>query len=164
MTMRCVDLTDVEKRLPNSLFDYLSRVDHIYISSKIESVDRIDFLKSLGVTKVIDLKCRDEVDFNDEKEFLGVGIEYKNIPISGVCDFTQKNIQEFSELIKNSKGKILLYCKSGNRAVALLTLNSCLVCGHPKKRALEIREKLDFENTDLQKSVKQIIENGRLDN
>ncbi len=98
MTMRCVDLTDVEKRLPNSLFDYLSRVDHIYISSKIESVDQIDFLKSLGVTKVIDLKCRDEVDFNDEKEFLGVGIEYKNIPISGVCDFTQKIYKSFLSL------------------------------------------------------------------
>ena len=155
MTMRCVDLTDVEKRLPNSLFDYLSRVDHIFISSKIESVEQIDFIKNLGVTTVI--------DFNDAEEFHNNGIKYKNIPISGVSDFTQENLQEFSELIKNSSGKILLYCKSGNRAVALLTLNSCLVCGHPKRRALEIREKLDFENTDLQKSVKQIIENGRLD-
>lgn len=160
--MKCLNLTDIQFDLPKNQFDHFIRVDHLYIGSKIDSLEQIDFLKSIGIKNVIDLKSTEETSFNDEKEFKKAGIGYINFPITNIAELEFEILQKFGNLISQNEEKLLVYCMSGNRVGALLALNSCFICGHPKKRALEFGEKVGMRSLNTKASVSELLEKGRI--
>lgn len=160
--MKCFNLTDIQIDIPKNRFDHFIRVDHLYIGSKVSCLEQIDFLKSIGIKKVIDLKSSDETSFNDKEEFEKVGISYLNLPITNIAEIEFEEVQQFGNLINQNEDNILIYCMSGNRVGALLALNSCLVCGHPKKRALEFGQKIGMDNPNTKAVISKLLEEGRL--
>lgn len=160
--MKCLNLKDIDTNISKNNFDHFLRVDHIYIGSKVDSSEQIEFLKSIGVKNVVDLKFSGETSFNDKEEFERMGINYFNLPITDIAELKFEELQEFGNLISQSEGKTLVYCMSGNRVGAILALNSCLVCGHPKKRALEFGEKIGLKNPKTKEVISELLEKGRL--
>ena len=160
--MKCLNLTDIDFQLAKNQFDHLIRVDHLYLGSKIFSSDQIDFVKSLGVNRVIDLKSSEETPFLDKQEFENTGIEYFNLPIQDLETLSFDELQEFGKLINHKSGKVLVYCMSGNRVGALLALNACIVCGHPKKRSLEFGERIGMKNPNTKQIISELLEIGHL--
>lgn len=160
--MKCLNLTDIQFDLPKGQFDHFMRVDHLHIGSKVDSLDQINFLKSIGIKNVIDLKSKEETSFNDKDEFQKAGISYFNIPITNIIDLNYEVLQKFGKLISKNESKTLVYCMSGNRVGAILALNACFVCGHPKKRALEFGERVGMKNPNIKALVSQLLEEGRI--
>lgn len=162
MIMKCLNLTDIELNLALDKFKHFVRVDHLYISSCLKNQEQVLFLKSLNIKNVIDLKSPDETTFKDEKEFEKSEINYINIPIVNIDELKFEQLTYFGSLINKGRGKTLIYCMSGNRVSALLALNSCLICGHPKKRALEFGEKVGMKDFNTKVIVSNLLEKGRL--
>lgn len=159
--MKCLNLTDIDTNTSENKFDHFLRVDHLYIGSKVDSSEQIEYLKSIGIKNVIDLKSSDESSFNDKEEFERMGINYFNLPITNIAELKFEELQEFGNRISQNEGKTLVYCMSGNRVGAILALNSCLVCGHPKKRALEFGEKIGMKNLSTKAIISELLEKGR---
>ena len=160
--MKCLNLTDIQFDFPDKQFEHFLRVDHLFIGSKIDNSKQIDFLKSMDIKTVIDLKFREETLFDDEKEISKAGINYHHLPIKSFIDFEFEKLQRFGQLISKNEKKILVYCMSGNRVGALLALNACFVCGHPKKRALEFGEKVGMKNINTKVLISELLEKGSL--
>jgi protein tyrosine phosphatase (PTP) superfamily phosphohydrolase (DUF442 family) len=160
--MKCLNLTDIQFDLSKNQFDHFIRVDHLYIGSKVDNLEQIEFLKSIGIKNVIDLKSIEETSFNDRDEFQKAGISYFNLPITNIAELEFEKLQRFGNLISQDGGKTLVYCMSGNRVGAVLALNACFVCGHPKKRALAFGEKVGMKNPNTKTSVSELLEKGRM--
>ncbi len=160
--MKCLNLTDIQFDLPKNQFDHLIRVDHLYIGSKVDNSEQIEFLKSIGVKNVIDLKSTGETSFNDKEIFEKADIAYFNLPITDIAELEFEKLQKFGNLISQDEGKTLVYCMSGNRVGALLALNACFVCGHPKKRALDFGERVGMKNPNTKALVFELLEKGRI--
>lgn len=160
--MKCLNLTDIQYNFTDNQFDHLVRADHIYIGSKIESNEQIDFLKTLKIESVIDLKKREETSFKDKEQFEEVGINYFNLPITNFNYLNFETLQTFGTIISQNENRMFIYCMSGNRAGALLALNTCLICGHPKDRALNFGEKVGMKQAGTKKIISDLLEKGRI--
>jgi len=80
-----------------------------------------------GYTTVIDLRTKGEDRGLDEAEVIAdLGMEYVELPIAGVDAINFDNARALDELIKESKGPVLIHCGSGNRVGALLALRKSL--------------------------------------
>lgn len=158
--MKCLNLTDIDLDLKQSVFDHLARVDHLFVGSKVISKEQIIFLKSLGIERAIDLKGSNETDFDDQSEFTKQGVEYIHFPITDLGNINFSQLEEFGKLINHHPAKTLVYCASGNRVGALLALNSCLICGHPKQRAFDFGVKIGMNRGNTQEFVHGILLQG----
>lgn len=157
--MNCINLTDITPSIENEYFDFLSRVDNIYIASKINSKEQIEFIKTLDVDLAIDLKEKHETLFRDQKAFEETGIPYVNMPVSNVEKIDFEFLSEFQKLIANHDKKILVYCASGNRVGALLALYFAFICGHPKARAFEVGKKAGMHRENTQTLIWEKLNN-----
>ncbi len=156
--MNQIDLTDIESLIKNDLIERLYRVDYLYCSSKITSREQIEWLKSLQIKLVVDLKQSHETDFSDREEFERAGIDYIHFPISSLAELSFSDLRELAEaLISDSEPK-LIYCMSSNRVGALLTLIFTYVLGHPKQRALEVGKKLGLDKEGLISQVNLLLD------
>lgn len=160
--IRCLNLSDIHVESEKMGLDHLTRVDHLYIGSKINSSEQVDYLKSLDIKTVIDLKSCDETTFNDEQVFKEAGLKYFNLPISNLADLKFDDLKELSDLINDGQHKTLIYCGSGNRAGAILALSSCLICGHPKQRAIDFGLKVGIKSSETKDLIIKILEKGQL--
>ncbi|MGB0452983.1 MAG: hypothetical protein ACPGJV_04640 [Bacteriovoracaceae bacterium] len=159
--MKCLDLTDIQSNFPENTFEHFIRVGNLYIASKIESSEQLNFIKMMGINHAIDLKSHDETSFNDKEECRKAGIKYSNFPVNRVEEIDFDYLQNFKETI-NQDSKTLIYCISGNRVGALLTLYASLVDGHPKKRAIEFGEKVGMRNELTKNAIYQILNKENL--
>ena len=146
--MNCLNLLDIDSEIKFPEFKHLIRVDNIYVGAAITSARQIEILKSLGVIVVVNLQNIKKTPFNDEEEFNKYGLGYKYFPIKDLSKIDFNFLQKFGELINYKTQKFFLYSLTGDRAAALLALNSCLVCGHPKTRAMEFGIKLGVRHQE----------------
>ena len=75
-----LDLTDINLDLECKLFKKIVRIDDLLFSSKITTADQVSYLQNMSVKLVIDLKNKNETEFEDEKVFTEAGIKYLNYP------------------------------------------------------------------------------------
>lgn len=154
-----IDMTEVQK-IDYSPFTHLVKADNLYIASKLENHQQLDYLKDLDLSVAIDMKLKDETDFDDEKEITKLGIEYVYFPIESIEDVSFEQLEKLYEILSCDKTKKLVYCMSGNRVGALLALTQSFLGGHPKKRSLEFGQKTGLTRDSLIERVKNILERG----
>ncbi len=155
--MNKLDLTDIEESIEINGFNHFSRVDNIFCSSKITDEKQVSDLKKFNIKKVVDLKLEDETSFDDQKVMTSNGLNYIHFPVSSFDSIAFENLQKFSEYIESSDQNILVYCMSSNRVGAMLSLYLAKICGHPKKRAIEIGTKMGMKRESLQEKIMEII-------
>lgn len=132
--MRNLNLKTIQSIEPQKNFNFLSCTDEVYFGSKKTSEKQLDYLSQLGIKKVIDLKIENESGYCDEEEFEKIGIRYHNFSISKITDVDFTAVRDFSEILSDTKGRVLIYCMSGNRVGALMALYAALTCGHPNSK------------------------------
>ena len=82
-------------------------------------------LKAAGVTTVINLRPESEhSDFNESQLAASLGLKYQHLPIAGAGDINTENAAQLDRLLRESDGKVLVHCASGNRVGALFALRA----------------------------------------
>ena len=152
-----LDLTDINLDLECKLFKKIVRIDDLLFSSKITTADQVSYLQNMSVKLVIDLKNKNETEFEDEKVFTEAGIKYLNYPITNIENVSFEMLCRIKNEIENSNDHKLIYCMSGNRVGALFTLILSEVLGHPKERAFEYGCKVGMNKEELMEKVKNRI-------
>lgn len=102
-------------------YEHLCRYGNIYIGGQ-PSKEQIEWLRSEGVTQVVNLRTPKEIrEFSrknyDAGEYIeSLGIQYTEVPVGGGKD--RKHPDKLAEIstVLNKGEKALLYCKSGARA------------------------------------------------
>lgn len=110
--MKILNLTDTEESIKTPYFEHLARVDNLYLSTKIENDNQIKFLKDLNIEFAIDLKQKEETNFDDKNSFQKAGIDYFNLPVSDISKVSFNSLYLISELLENKDKNVLLYCFS----------------------------------------------------
>lgn len=151
--MKGIDLTKIESEIDSSPFDVLHKLDNIYISSKVDSQDKLSFLKEKEIRLAIDLKRPEETSIDDADEFQKENIEYLSIPVADFSDVSLSELEIIDKVVKSTEGNILIYCMSGNRVAALLALYLVKVCGHPKSRAVDLAKKIGLTKEALENKL-----------
>ncbi|MCD4711246.1 MAG: hypothetical protein K8R52_10390, partial [Bacteroidales bacterium] len=81
-------------------YENLFRFDNFYLSGQ-PTLELLRWLKSQGVTKIINLRSGEENTtfaeeaYNEEAVAKELGFEYKNIPVEGITDYTPEKLQDF---------------------------------------------------------------------
>ncbi|XQW83884.1 TIGR01244 family sulfur transferase [Thalassotalea piscium] len=119
---------------------------YVYIADQVNTSD-IETLKALGIHAVINNRPDNEEvgqPLSDElsKSMKASGIEYAYLPITP-CVYTETNIEEFSVLFNAMKKPILLFCRTGNRAVNLWALSQMNKYG--KKNVIDKAKNIGFD-------------------
>ena len=120
-------------------------------------------LKKSGRGLVINVRTPQEMEALkkegfDEHAFLdSLGISYINIPVGGGAGFTKEAIKKINEAIQNHHGKVMIHCRTANRAtmswVAWLInyrdmlVNDAFAFGRKMQLNLEMEYLLGYELT-----------------
>lgn len=147
------DLTDFQN-LSGLYIDQLTRVDNIYFGSKICTIEQVQFINSLDIKTVIDLKQASETDFDDKSAFQTVKINYVSFPISNFDEVNYDDLKKLKSVFEIMKGPYLIYCMTSNRVGALMALYLCYICGHPKKRAFDFGKRIGMKKERLVEEIK----------
>jgi protein tyrosine phosphatase (PTP) superfamily phosphohydrolase (DUF442 family) len=127
----------------------LFRYQNYYISGQ-PTLEALQWLKSQGVTKVINLRTEKEnSDYSeyayDEKTFTQEsGFEYYSIPVDGSKDYTPEKLEAFIKLMNNDE-KILIHCLSAVRATNFFMAYLIKYKGYTVNKAVEIGRSLNFQ-------------------
>jgi uncharacterized protein (TIGR01244 family) len=83
----------------------------------------LDVIAEAGFGAVIDFRGVDEDrGFDEQAEVESRGLRYVSIPVSGSDDISFDNAAILDQVLSETDGPVLLHCKSGNRAAAVLAL------------------------------------------
>lgn len=115
-----------------------------------------DYLKGLGINKVINLRPTTEViEFNQCDLMRKLNIDYHLIAISNGNDLTKNTIKELVNTLPTNGELCLFHCASGNRVGALLALKAYWFDGCNAEQAIQLG--LDSGLSKLLPVVKKII-------
>jgi uncharacterized protein (TIGR01244 family) len=95
----------------------LASAGDVYVGGQ-PSREALDWLKSEGVTTVVNLRTQPEMDNRDRVPYdEAAGLEYVHIPLGGEdAPYTPEALARFAEAVAASEGKVLLHCTVGWRA------------------------------------------------
>ena len=129
-------------------FPDLYHYHNFYIAGQV-SLEALEWLKSKGVTKIINFRTQQEMteftktSYNEALQTKIMGFEYYNIDVLGLSGYNDENLQKFIPLI-NTDEKILIHCMTGIRAndffMAYLIKNQ----GYSIEEALNVGRQIKF--------------------
>jgi len=129
-------------------YQNLFRFDNFYLSGQ-PTLELLRWLKSQGVTKIINLRSEEENStfaeeaYNEQAVAKELGFEYKNIPVEGITDYNPEKLQDFSELI-NEDEKILIHCRSAGRVTNFFMGYLIKTCGYSLNEAIAVGKEVKF--------------------
>ena len=98
---------------------YLWQVDNIYLAGQ-PSEESFDKLKEMGISKILNMRSADEIDFKFEIDACErLGFEYFQFPIVKDGELIPEQCKKLSEMI-NTEEKWFIHCGSANRIAAWL--------------------------------------------
>lgn len=113
-------------------------------------------LKERGITTVINLRgLNEKLGFDEAAELEKLGMDYVQIPMSSAADLTKENALKLDDALKNSKGKTVVHCASGNRVGALLALREFQIKGKSAEEAMAFGKTAGM--TKLASAVKELL-------
>jgi len=119
------------------------------------------YLKSLGVSKVINLRPTTEVIAFDQCQLMQkLALDYHLIMISDGRDLTKEAVQRLVYILPTDESRCLFHCASGNRVGALLALKAYWFDGFEAEEAIQFG--LDSGMTKLLPVVTKLIEETAL--
>ena len=100
-------------------YENLFRFQNYYLSGQ-PTLEALKWLKSEGVTRIINLRTVDENEvfareaYNEEAVAKSLGYDYYHIPVDGLADYSPEKLMEISEQV-NVDEKILIHCRGAGR-------------------------------------------------
>ena len=119
--------------------------------------EQFDSLKAAGVSRVVNLRMKDENGTGwEEQHAKDSGIEFVRLEINGKDGLTRENVDSFAKLLAEStNGSTLVSCGSSNRVGAMFALKAYWVDKLPKEEALAIGTKAGMKS--LQPAVEALF-------
>lgn len=95
------------------------------LSASQPTPEQLKQLANAGVKHVINLRDKNEMDWNEAELVTSLGMKYYSLPISGAQDISVENAQKLSTIMAELKGEpMLLHCASSNREGALIAISA----------------------------------------
>lgn len=91
-----------------------------------------------------------------------MGITYDEISFNFLKDISADHLRRLNDFMSKREGNTLFFCQSGGKVAALLALNACISCGHPKQRSLDFGFKIGLTDPLLKSETEALIMEGRL--
>ncbi|XOV82836.1 MAG: hypothetical protein ACFHXK_18500 [bacterium] len=130
------------------------QVKHLYFSAQPDA-EGIREAQAAGVEVVINLRHRDETQWDEATAVTQAGLAYYQVPISSEGPgFDQHAMRRISDIVASHGDQpIWLHCSSGNRASAWLAVH--LVQDHQMtvEQSLALARKVGLTNEQLEKRV-----------
>ena len=129
-------------------YQNLFRYGNFYLSGQ-PTLELLRWLKSQGVTKIINLRSEEEnrtfakEAYNEQAVAKEFGLEYKNIPVEGNIDYTPEKLLKFSELMKEDQ-RILIHCRSAGRVTCFFMGYLIETRGYSLNEAIGVGKELKF--------------------
>lgn len=113
-------------------------------------------LSEAGYRTFVNLRVPTEEGTGWERKLAGeLGARYYSIPVKGAEGLTEENALEFAQARDDSRGPMVVYCASGNRAGAMFALEAYYVDGKSAKKALAIGKSAGV--TKLEPALRQTL-------
>ena len=129
-------------------FKNLYRYQNYYIGGQ-PTLEALQWLKSQGVNKIINLRSENEnieyseYAYNEKINAQRLGFKYYSIPVDGNKDYTPENLDVFISLI-NKNEIILIHCLTAGRATNFFMAYLIKNKGYTINEAVEIGRNLRF--------------------
>ena len=94
-------------------------LDDIFLAGQPSAADFAEF-KKRGVKSVLNVRTKEEIDFDEAKTLKDLGLSYHHIPIAGPNALTDENFDKIRKLLNTKEERPLLFhCASANRVGAV---------------------------------------------
>lgn len=100
--------------------NHLWKVDNIYLAGQ-PSLDSVAGIKELGVSKVFNLRGKDEMDFGPEEDaFKAADLSYEHYPLLDENKRLSKERTDKLSKMVEAEDTVFIHCGSANRVAAWL--------------------------------------------
>ena len=132
-------------------------LDDIYLAGQ-PTVEDFQEFKKRGVKSVLNLRTKDEMDFDEAKAIKNLGLEYHIVPIASPDALTDENFDKLRKLL-NTKGQrpLLLHCASANRVGAVWLAHRVLDGGLTYDAALAEAKIVGLKASAMEAKAKDYI-------
>jgi protein tyrosine phosphatase (PTP) superfamily phosphohydrolase (DUF442 family) len=126
----------------------LYRYQHYYIAGQ-PSLDEFKWLRSQGVTKVINLRSESENEdftassFNESSIVEELGMEYFSIPVAGRSGYSPENLTAMGDLIGDDE-IVLIHCGGAGRATSFLMGYLVRFRGYTLDEAVDVGQEMTY--------------------
>ena len=132
-------------------------LDDIYLAGQPSPEDFQEF-KKRGVKSVLNLRTKDEMDFDEAKTLKSLGLEYHHIPIAGPDSLTDENFDKLRKLLNEKEQRpMLLHCTAANRVGAVWLAHRVLDGGLTYDAALAEAKTVGLKTPALEAKAKDYI-------
>ena len=138
--------------------DNVVQVGPLYVSRQPD-VATLEAARDAGVTTVINLRGPDEMDWDEAAAVRALGLQYYNVPITGGGpSFDAAAIDEIGKAVAARRGgKVLMHCRSGNRAAAWLAVHLANDHDLPVDEAISIARDAGLTYEPLESRVRSYV-------
>lgn len=132
-------------------------LDDIYLAGQPSAEDFQEF-KKRGVKSVLNLRTKEEMDFDEAKTLKSLGLEYHHIPIAGSDSLTDENFDKLRKLLNEKEQRpMLLHCTAANRVGAVWLAHRVLDGGLAYDAALAEAKTVGLKAPALEAKAKDYI-------
>lgn len=132
-------------------------LDDIYLAGQPTAEDFQEF-KKRGVKSVLNLRTKDEMDFDEAKTLKNLGLEYHHIPIAAPDALTDENFDKLRKLLNEKEQRpLLLHCASANRVGAVWLAHRVLDGGQTYEAALAEAKTVGLKAPAMEAKAKEYI-------
>jgi uncharacterized protein (TIGR01244 family) len=135
----------------------LHALGDIYLAGQPSSEDFLEF-KKRGVKSVLNLRTKEEMDFDEAKTLKSLGLEYHHIPIASPDALTEENFDKLRKLLNEKEQRpLLLHCASANRVGAVWLAHRVLDGGLAYDAALTEAKTVGLKAPAMEAKAKEYI-------
>ena len=132
-------------------------LDDIYLAGQPSIEDFAEF-KKRGVKSVLNVRMKEEQDFDEAKTIKSLGLEYHHIPVAGPDALTDENFDKIRKLLNTKEERPLLFhCASANRVGAVWLAHRVLDGGLTYDAALAEAKTVGLKAPALEAKAKEYI-------
>lgn len=135
----------------------LHAFDDIFLAGQPSVEDFAEF-KKRGVKSVLNVRTKEELNFDEAQTIKSLGLEYHHIPIAGPDALTDENFNKIRKLLNSKEQRPLLFhCASANRVGAVWLAHRVLDGGLTYDAALIEAKIVGLKLPALESKAKEYI-------
>lgn len=129
----------------------------VYLAGQ-PSADDFQEFKKRGVKSVLNLRTKDEMDFDEAKTLKSLGLEYHHVPIASPDSLTDENFDKLRKLLNEKDQRpLILHCASANRVGAVWLAHRVLDGGLTYDEALVEAKTVGLKAPAMEAKAKEYI-------
>lgn len=132
-------------------------LDDIYLAGQPTAADFQEF-KKRGVKSVLNLRTKEELDFDEAKTLKSLGLEYHHVPIASSDALTDETFDKLRKLLNEKEQRpMLMHCAVASRVGAVWLAHRVLDRGLTYEAALAEAKTVGLKTPALEAKAKEYI-------